>query len=103
MANLKLGYSATHPGEVLKDEIEYRNLSQRQLAAQMGISYRMLNDILNGRRSVSTSLALMFEAALDVPSDSLMRLQMKYNLHQMQNDKSFMERLRAIRQYAAML
>ena len=27
----------THPGEVLKDEIEYRKISQRSLAGRMGI------------------------------------------------------------------
>ena len=38
-----------HPGEILKDEIEYRGISQRKLAAQMGISPTLLNEILNGR------------------------------------------------------
>ena len=37
-----------HPGEILKDEIEYRGISQRKLAAQMGISPTLLNEILNG-------------------------------------------------------
>ena len=38
----------THPGEVVKDEIEYRKISQRKLAEQTGIPYKVLNDILNG-------------------------------------------------------
>ena len=42
-----------HPGEILKDEIEYRGISQRKLAAQMGISPTLLNEILNGKRAVS--------------------------------------------------
>lgn len=49
MGAIKQGYTPTHPGEVLKDEIEYRKLSQRKLAEQMGISYKVLNDILNCR------------------------------------------------------
>ena len=65
----------THPGEVVKDEIEYRKISQRKLAEQTGIPYKMLNDILNGRRSMTTATAMMLEAALGVPTDSLMRLQ----------------------------
>ena len=64
----------THPGEVLKDEIEYRKISQRKLAEKMGISYKILNDILNCRRPVTTQTAMLFEAALNVPADSLMRL-----------------------------
>ena len=31
-----------HPGELLKEETEERKLSQRKLAEQMGISYKML-------------------------------------------------------------
>jgi plasmid maintenance system antidote protein VapI len=30
-----------HPGEILKEEIEYRDLSQGKLAAQMGMSYKI--------------------------------------------------------------
>ena len=93
----------THPGEVVKDEIEYRGISQRKLAEQMGISYKMLNDILNGRRPMTTAIAMLLEAALGVPADSLMRLQLKYNMQQATRDKSFMERLAQIRKYAALL
>ena len=103
MATLKFGYTPTHPGEVLKDEIEYRKISQRRLAEQMGISYKVLNDLLNGRRPLTTTTAMMLEAALDIPADSLMRLQLKYNMQQDNNDRSFMERLNQIRKYAALL
>ena len=100
---MKFGYTPTHPGEVLKDEIEYRKISQRRLAEQMGISYKVLNDLLNGRRPLTTTTAMMLEAALDIPADSLMRLQLKYNMQQANNDRSFMERLNQIRKYAALL
>ncbi len=103
MGAIKQGYTPTHPGEVLKDEIEYRKLSQRKLAEQMGISYKVLNDILDCRRPVTTQTAMLFEAALDVPADSLMRLQLKYNMRQAAADPSFMERLKQVRKYAALL
>lgn len=103
MANVRFGYTPTHPGEVLKDEIEYRKISQRKLAEQMGMPYKALNDLLNGRRALTTATAMMLEAALDIPADSLMRLQLKYNMQQTASDKSFMERLNQIRKYAALL
>lgn len=59
----------THPGEVLKDEIEYRGISQRQLAEEMGIAYSALNEILNARRPVTEKTALLFEAALGVNAE----------------------------------
>lgn len=87
----------------LKDEIEYRKISQRNLAKQLGISYKVLNDLLNGRRSLTATTAMMLEAALDIPANSLMRLQMKYTMQQARNDNNLMERLRQIRKYASLL
>lgn len=70
----------THPGEILKEEIEYRGISQRKLAERMGIGYSVLNEILNARRPVTEKTAMMFEAALGVEAEPLMRLQMRYNV-----------------------
>ena len=97
MANMKFGFTPTHPGEVLKDEIEYRKISQRKLAKQMGMSYKILNDILNERRQITITTAMMFEAALDIPADSLMRLQLKYNMQIAQKDNVLLSRLAEIR------
>jgi len=100
MSAMNYGFSPTHPGEVLKDEIEYRKISQTLLAKQMGISYKVLNDILNERRPLTTTTALLFEAAIDVPADSLMRLQLKYNMQVARKDESFLTRLASIREIA---
>lgn len=102
MANIKYGFSPTHPGEVLKDEIEYRGISQTVLAKQMGMSYKILNDILNERRPLTTPTAMMFEAALNIPADSLMRLQLKYNMQLAENDHKLRSRLARIRKAVAM-
>lgn len=91
------------PEKCLKMKIEYRKISQRQLAQQIGIPYKALNDLLNGRRSLTTATAMMLEAALDIPADSLMRLQLKYNMQQASNDQTFMERLNQIRKFVALL
>lgn len=93
----------THPGEIIKDEVEYRGISQRQLAKQMGIANSALNEILNGHRPLTEKTALLFEAALGINAEPLLRLQMKYNLQTMAKDKSFMQRLEFIRRTAAVL
>lgn len=90
-----------HPGELLKEEVEYRNTKQTKLAEQIGISYKMLNDILNCRRSLTTSTALLFEAALGIDAGLLMRLQLDYNLQTAKKDSFLMKRLRNIRKIAA--
>ena len=92
----------THPGAILKDELEYRGISQRKLAMDMGIRYTVLNEILNGHRPLTEKTALLFEAALGIDSEPLMRLQTKYNMLTIKQDASFMERLRKLRHVAAL-
>ena len=87
----------THPGEVLKDEIEYRGISQRRLAEEMGIAYSALNEILNARRPITEKTALLFEAALGVNAEPLLKMQMRYNLLSTQKDTTFMQRLAKVR------
>lgn len=103
MANLGYGFYPTHPGEILKDEIEYRGISQRKLASDIRMSYTVLNEILNARRPLTASTALMFEAALGVDADTLMRMQTKYNMQTARKDKTIIDRIAKIRNVAAML
>ena len=46
-------YMPTHPGEVLKDELQARGISQKKFSSLIGVSYTMLNEILNGKRPIS--------------------------------------------------
>lgn len=103
IANNLTPFEPTHPGEILKDEIEYRGVSQRKLAAQMGISPTLLNEILNGKRAVSTQYALLFEAVLGIDAGPLLAMQADYDMQIAKSDKSFLERLANIRKMSAML
>lgn len=103
IANNLIPSRPIHPGEILKDEIEYRGLSQKRLAVQMGISPTLLNEILNGKRAVSTEYALLFEAALGVDPEPLLKMQSDYNMQVAKSDKTFVERLAHIRKAVAML
>ncbi len=96
-------FEPTHPGELLRDEIEYRHISQKQLAADMGVSYTVLNDIVNCKRPVNTKFALLCEAALGTPAHILMGLQSDYDMQTAKNDKSFAARLRNVRKLVAAL
>ena len=93
----------THPGEVLKDELEERGISQRKFAESISMEYSVLNEILNGKRPITTTSALMFETALDIPADSLLKLQIKYNMHTARKDNALVEKLKQIRKVAAIL
>jgi addiction module HigA family antidote len=93
----------THPGEVLKEELETRGISQKRYSELTGVSYTMLNEILNGKRPVTTDFALLVEASLDINPQMLINMQTRYNIAASKKSKSFSERLEYIKKTSAIL
>ncbi len=103
IANKMMSSMLIHPGEIIKDEIRARGITQRELAEQMGVSYTVFNEILNAKRPVTTEYALLLEAALGTDANIWLGLQADYNMQKMKGDNSFMKRLEKIRKVAAIL
>jgi addiction module HigA family antidote len=103
MRNIGYGFYPTHPGDLLKEEFEYRKLSQKKFAKETGIPYTMLNDILNARRPVSTDFALTIEAALGISAEMLVNMQTRYNMQIARQDKEKVKRWEELRKACASL
>ena len=103
MANNMMSSLLIHPGEMIKDEITARGITQKELAQKMGVSYTVFNEILNGKRPVTTEYALLLEAALGTDANIWLGLQADYNMQKMKQDNSFVKRLETIRRVAAVL
>jgi len=103
MKKIESPFRPYHPGELLKEELEYRHIQQKEFANKFGISYTVLNEILNRKRPVSIDFALLVEAALGVSADLLVRMQTSYNIQVARNDKKLTERFNEIRRIASML
>lgn len=101
-SNLKPKY-VTHPGEVIMDEIEYMQISQKEFAERIGVSCSQVNQILKGKRPVNTEFALLTEAATGIPADLLLRMQTRYDRIKAENKADFMEKLKKIKKFAAAL
>lgn len=71
---------ATHPGEVLLDELKARGINQKQVAIELNIQRSVLNEIIKGKRSLTADLAILLESYLEIPADYWMRLQSQYDL-----------------------
>ena len=103
VANNMEPHFLTHPGEVIKSELEFRGISQRRLAAEIGIPVSQLNEVLNAKRSLNAEMALLIEQALGIEAEPLLSLQVKYNILSAKRNKSFFERLKKIPRIAAAL
>ena len=101
VANNLEPFYPTHPGEVIKDELEFRGLSQRRLAKEIGVPASQLNEVLNAKRALSAEMALLIGQALDLDPAPLLALQTDYNLLTAKRNKSILERLKKIPRIAA--
>lgn len=86
----------TPPSEILKAEVEYRGITQRKLAEDMGLTYSVVNELLNGRRPLTAKTALLFEAVLGTSAEGLLRMQATYNIQVLRKDTTFMLKLASI-------
>ena len=73
-------FIATHPGELVRDELRARGLTQKRLAEMTGIKASVISETITGKRAVSLNMAVALEKALGIPADMWMNLQTQYNL-----------------------
>ena len=91
----------THPGDVLKEELEARGISQKKFSEVIKVPYTQLNEILNGKRPVTTDFALMMEAALGINPELLINMQSRYNMSVAKQKKTLLAKLMIIRKACA--
>ena len=91
----------THPGDVIKEELESRGISQKHFAELLNLPYTQLNEILNGKRPVSTDFALMMEASLGINPELLINMQNRYNMVLSKQKPKLLDKLNEIRKACA--
>lgn len=103
IANNLTPFEPTHPGILIREELEERKLTQATLAKQIGVSPSLLNEVINGKRAIHTELALLLEAALGIAAHIWLDMQADYNMQLAKSDSSLMRRLAGIRRVAPIL
>lgn len=91
----------SHPGEIIKEEIESRGITQKQLASMINVPYTQLNEILNCKRVVSVDFALLIEAALGINPELLINMQNRHNMAVARQRPSLVQKINKIRQLRA--
>ena len=90
-------FNATHPGEVIKDELIARGISQKDFARCIEVPYTMLNDILNERRPLSAAIALYIESALGISANLLMELQADYTMQKTRSNAVIRNKMKSVK------
>ncbi len=71
-----------HPGLVLQDELEEIGISQSALAAHIGVLPKTINEICNGKRGISATMAWKLSKAVGASPQFWMNLQNNWELSQ---------------------
>ena len=71
---------AVHPGMMIKPELEERGISQKEFAKMIGTQPSHLSEVLNGKRALTTELAVKIENAIGLPAKILLSAQTQYEL-----------------------
>lgn len=72
---------ATHPGTILLHEfLEPANITQRALAAHLGIPVQRINEIVKGKRGISPDTAWLLSEALRTSPEFWLNLQNAHDL-----------------------
>ena len=73
-------FMAEHPGMMIKPELEERGISQKDFAKMVGVQASHLSEVLNGKRALTTDLAVKIESAIGLPAKVLLAAQTQYEL-----------------------
>ena len=73
-------FMAVHPGMMIKPELKERGISQKDFAMMIGVQASHLSEVLNGKRALTTDLAVKIESAIGLPAKVLLSAQTQYEL-----------------------
>ena len=73
-------FMAVHPGIMIKPDLEERGISQKDFAKMVGIQASHLSEVLNGKRALTTDMAVKIEAVIGLPAKVHLSAQTQYEL-----------------------
>ena len=74
----KAPWATTHPGTILRYELEGRGISQKDFAVMIGMQKSHLNELINGKRPMTKPIADKIEKVLGFSAVSLVNMQTQY-------------------------
>jgi addiction module HigA family antidote len=88
----------THPGEMLQEEFLIpMGITQNQLADAIHLPYELVNEIINGRCGITSSIALRLAVYFEMSASFWLNLQQSWDLYYVQQEE--METINSIKSY----
>jgi HTH-type transcriptional regulator/antitoxin HigA len=69
-----------HPGQLLREAIQLRGLTQAALAEMLGRPPQVFSDIVTGKKSITADTALDLQQGLDISAEFWVHAQAEHDL-----------------------
>lgn len=69
---------AIPPGATIKEQLEYRNMTQKEFATRMGLSQKHVSHLINGTVQLTAEVAYRLEMVLGIPASFWNNLEAGY-------------------------
>jgi HTH-type transcriptional regulator / antitoxin HigA len=66
------------PGDTIAETLEYKKMSQAELAERMGKTPSKINDLISGKEPITTTTALQLEKVLDIAAEFWLNREVLY-------------------------
>lgn len=87
----------THPGRILRKEMNFRGVTAARLAKQIGVKTAEITAIFNEEADITAELATLIEAATNLPAHVFVKMQHAYNEWKAEQNKELQAKATAIR------
>jgi HTH-type transcriptional regulator/antitoxin HigA len=87
---------AFHPGTYIKDELDARGWTQKNLSIILAKSTNEVNEVITGKRNITPRWALLLAAAFGTSEDMWLGLQKDYDIFREKNKfpKRFLDQIK---------
>ena len=75
-------YHTSSAADLIKETMDFYQITQTDLAARLGVSQKNISDILKRKRFINELLALRIETVMGISSHLLLNLDANFKLHQ---------------------
>lgn len=87
------------PGQFVKEALEAKSITQKDLALMLGKSASVINDIIKGKRAINAEVAVLLEAVTDINASVWMDVQSSYVVRQAFEDETIVSRYSKIKEW----
>ncbi len=90
-------FEATHPGILIKDELDARDdINEKDLAKALGVKEPFLDEIIKGKRPLTADYAIILEKIFEIPANYWIKFQTQFEVDKAKIKEKNIEKIKSV-------